>query len=123
MAKMARILVIDDEESMLEVLQETLEEAGYEVVCASDGEEGVRLYREEPTDLVVTDIVMPKKDGVIVVWELRAEYPGAKILAMTGYDPVILPITEQLGAVGILKKPFGMQEFLKAVKDILEERG
>jgi DNA-binding NtrC family response regulator len=120
---MARILVIDDEDSMLEILQEMLEDAGYEVVCASDGEEGVRLYHEAPTDLIVTDIVMPKKDGVAVVWELRADYPEAKILAMTGYDPVALPITEQLGVVATFKKPFKMQEFLKAVRDILEERG
>ena len=118
---MARILIIEDEDMMLDVLQEMLEEAGYEVTRAFDGEEGVRLFHQQPADLVVTDIVMPRKDGVEVIWDLRAHYPDVKILAMTGYDAGALPIAEQLGVVCAITKPFKNQDFLKAVKDILKE--
>ncbi len=104
---------------MLEVLQELLEEAGHKVTCASDGEEGVRLFHQHPADLVVTDIVIPRKDGVEVNWDLRAHYPDVKILAMTGYDAGALPIAEQLGAVHTITKPFRNQDFMKAIENIL----
>jgi len=81
---MARILVIDDDIQILEMLGQTLEREGYEVVDALDGKEGMRLYREAPTDLVITDIVMPEKEGVETIMELKRDFPDVKIIAMSG---------------------------------------
>ena len=99
---MSRILVIDDEEIMRDLLRDMLESEGHEVICASDGKEGLELYSEISPDLVITDIVMPEKDGITVVWEIRAHYPDAKLIVITGYDRGALPIAEDLGVARTL---------------------
>ncbi len=88
---MARILVIDDQDRFREMLCEMLKKAGYETVAASDGKEGVELYRKQPTDLVITDIIMPRQEGMetinseitnlIVGMKKALESPG-----IFGYD-------------------------------------
>jgi len=120
---MALILIIDDDFKIREVLQQILERAGYEVMEAFDGREGLSLYRKRPPDLVVTDIVMPKKDGLETITDLRIEFPGSKIIAISGggrLDPKpYLELAEGFGANRLLTKPFGHEEFLKAVQDLL----
>jgi CheY-like chemotaxis protein len=81
---MARILVIDDERIIRTIVKHALEEDGHEVIEAGDGEEGIQLYRKNPTDLVVTDIIMPRKEGIETIKELRRNYPDIKIIAMSG---------------------------------------
>ena len=78
--KVARILVIDDDEPVRVSLRRALGMAGYEVVEATNGDEGVRLHREEPFDLVITDILMPEKDGLEVIRELRRDFHAVKEL-------------------------------------------
>lgn len=121
---MALILIIDDDSKIREVLRQILEHAGYEVVEASDGGEGLRLYRERQPDLVIMDIVMPRKDGLETITDLRIEFPGSKIIAISGggrLDPKpYLELAEGFGANRLLTKPFGHEEFLKAVEDLLK---
>jgi len=120
---MALILLIDDDSKIREVLQQILEHAGHEVMEASDGKEGLSLYRKRPPDLVVTDIVMPKKDGLETITDLRIEFPGSKIIAISGggrLDPKLyLELAEGFGADHLLTKPFGHEELLEAVQDLL----
>ncbi len=118
---MARILVIDDEEMVRETLRLTLELDGYEVVEAADGEEGVRLYREAPTDLVITDIKMPQKGGLEVIQGLKEDFPDVKVIAITGYEQENLTLAEELGAVHTFVKPLIIAEFLEVVKEVLGE--
>ena len=116
---LARILVIDDEAQMRWMLREMLEQAGYEVMEASNGKDGVELYRKDPPDLVITDIVMPEKDGLAVIEELRREYLDAKIIATAGFGNVVLPRARELKADRTFSKPFRVVELLAAVKELL----
>lgn len=118
-----RILAIDDDANILAIIAEMLTTAGYEVVGASNGEEGVRLYRQEPFDLVVTDLLMPEKDGLEVVMELREDFPDAKIITLSGgntFGHSSLQTAKLLGASRTLRKPFKEDELLEAVREVLE---
>lgn len=121
---MQRILVIDDEDQVRATLRKMLENAGYEVVEAGNGNEGIRLYQENPTDLVITDIIMPDKEGMETIWDLKREYPNVKIIAISGgggFEPgPYLEIAEGFGAMRILSKPFDAEELLVAIRELLE---
>ncbi len=121
---MARILVIDDEALIRAVLLEYLELDGYQVMDAPNGKVGMRLFREEPFDLVITDIVMPEKDGIEAIGELRRCFPETKIIAISGGGRslkanYVLRTAETLGVHCTLYKPFEIEEFLNAVKYVL----
>ena len=81
---MARILLLDDDRALRDVVRMILEEAGHVVNDAPDGRAGVEMYRESPSDIVITDIRMPEKTGNETILELRAEFPDVKIIAMSG---------------------------------------
>lgn len=120
---MAKILVIDDSEDIRLLLHQALQSVGHSVVEAADGEEGIRSYREHRPDLVITDIVMPNKEGLETIMELRKEFPEVKIVAMSGgtRGMVIsfLPAAKKLGADYTLPKPFDLAEMLAIVDDAL----
>lgn len=81
------VLVIDDEDLVRDMLRRALESAGIEVVVAADGREGLKAYLANPTDVVVTDILMPEKEGIETIIELKREHPNVKIVAISGGDP------------------------------------
>jgi len=114
---MARILVIDDDADMRELLAETLRSAGHEVALAADGREGVREYRAKAADLVITDLYMPNQEGLETIIELRRCFPEVAIIAMSGKlaAATMLSIAQKLGAVAVLQKPFVADELLSAV--------
>ena len=116
---MATILVIDDEDIVRELIARMLRYAGHEVQGAADGIHGMTLYRQEPADLVITDIQMPGKSGLEVIRELRAEFPDAKIIAVTGQNPRRLEDALELGANHTFTKPFAMEEFLRIVESLV----
>ena len=121
---MNKILVIDDNEDMRGILSEILKRKGYEVVGAEDGEEGMLKFRENPVPLVITDIIMPKKDGVEVIRELERDFPEVSVIAISGGGTVkaieSLKIIEDMSCVKKqLKKPFTNSDLLQAVRDIL----
>jgi CheY-like chemotaxis protein len=120
---MSRILVIDDELSIRRLLRSMLEQAGHTVFDAPDGREGVALWRREPTDIVVTDIFMPEKDGVEVIMEMKKSPTKPKIIAMSGGGQKGLldwkPAALLLGADQVLVKPFDQQTFLSTIQEVL----
>ncbi len=120
---MGRILVIEDEAQMRKLLRQVLEDAGYEVEEAPDGLEGVRLYRENPADLIITDMIMPKKEGMETILDLKLEFPNVKIIAISGGGRVgaepYLQIAEGFGAERVFRKPFDIKELLTAVDEIM----
>jgi len=121
---MARILIIDDEPQIRSMLKLMLERDGYEVVEAPDGVEGIKVYRQNPADLIITDLIMPNKDGIGMIIELKKEFPDVKIIAMSGgglnKPEGYLKGAKKLGAACTLTKPIDREEMLKAVKDILK---
>lgn len=124
---MARILVIEDDFLVLKVLHYVLVCEGYEVIKASNGKEGMRLYRKDPVDLVITDLIMPEKDGIETIRELTAEFPNIKIIAISGggrIGPVdYLHMAKVLGARRTLAKPIERDELVGVVKELLDDRG
>ena len=122
---MARILVIDDDAAIRRLLQRILVDAGHVVQEAADGKHGFSAYRQEPSDLVITDLVMPDMEGLELIRALRHHDASVKILAMSGGDPSAarnyLKVALKFGAGGALAKPFSNQEFLDAVKTALAD--
>lgn len=105
------------------MLRLTLHEFDHTVIEARDGIEGLANYPAEGVDLVITDIVMPGKEGIEVITELRRRHPGLKIMAVSGGGRIgstdYLRIATFLGAARVLAKPFSTQEFLEAVNELL----
>jgi YesN/AraC family two-component response regulator len=121
---MESILIIDDEPQIRSMIRLILEREGYAVMEASDGIEGLRLFREKPADLVITDLIMPNKDGIGMIIEIKKEFPNVKIVAMSGgglnRPEGYLRGAQKLGAACTLSKPINRQELLRAVKDTLK---
>jgi DNA-binding NtrC family response regulator len=121
----ARILIIDDEDQPRRMLQQVLMRAGYEVVEARDGNEGLQCFREAPTDVIITDILMPEKEGLETIIDLRRAFPTVKIIAISGGGRTgnlnFLDIAKRLGAQRTLQKPFDLQDMLGAVSELLQE--
>lgn len=120
---MVRILVIDDDDQIRLLLGMLLRGAGYEVAEAANGSEGLRIFREKPADLILTDILMPEKGGLETIQELHRDFPKVKVIALSGgfkkTENPNLSITEVLGVQRILTKPFSQEELLKAVREVL----
>src|SRR5438093_11455022 len=100
---MARILFIDDDPPTLDLFGQILKGAGHEVIMARDGVTGIALYLKNPTDLIITDIMMPVKDGMEVISELKRDFPEVKIIAISGTGPderraLLLDVSRSLGA-------------------------
>jgi len=115
---MAAILVIDDEEIIRVLLRSALEAAGYEVTEATNGREGLDLYRKRPTDLVITDILMPELNGLDMLMELTREFLDAKVIAISGAggERNVLDVAKLLGARQTFPKPFSIPDLLSVVR-------
>lgn len=118
-----RILVIDDEPTAVDMLHRILELNGYEVLDAANGIEGVELFRNNVCDLVITDMVMPKKDGLQTILDLRDDYPELPIIAISGGGTIskerYLAVAGYLDKVIAIAKPFTIETILKAVAKLL----
>jgi two-component system, chemotaxis family, chemotaxis protein CheY len=119
---MARILAVDDSSSMRALLGATLTAAGHEVVSALDGEQALSLAQRQTMDLVITDIHMPKMDGVALVRELRRmdSYRLTPMLVLTTESGTGKKLeAKTAGATGWIAKPFDPKQLLEAVKKVL----
>lgn len=121
---MARILVIDDDAAVRRALRRHLESDGHEVVDAADGRAGLRLYQDQPADLVITDLFMPEQEGLETIRVIKRDFKDAKILVVTGAQPGgvfdFRAHATALGAQAALSKPFTRDELLATVREVLE---
>lgn len=121
---MIKILVIEDDNSFRNVLVQMLTRAGYDVKQAGDGNQAVEVCRAFEPDLVLTDIIMPDKEGLETIQELLGISPNMKIIAMSGggkFGPdSYLPLAQKLGAKATLQKPFMREELLSTIAEVLE---
>lgn len=117
-------LVVDDDPLVRDVVARTLGTAGYDVVCASNGTEAVKLFASHPCPVVVTDIVMPEKEGIETIIELKRLDPQVKILAISGggreRGKEFLRYASRLGANAVLSKPFRKAELLEIISGFLD---
>jgi DNA-binding response OmpR family regulator len=122
---MTTILIIDDDDQFRNMLKKLLEEEGYQVFEASDGEKGLKVYREHPVDLIMLDIFMPNKDGLETIQDLKRDVSDTKILAMSGGGrrggQWYLEYAGMFGANTMLTKPFNPPELFEAIRQLLEE--
>ena len=124
---MARILIIDDDDQFRTMLKTMLEKAGYnDIEEAANGSIGMKLFRQHPFDLVITDIIMPDKEGIEMITELTRDYPRIKIIAMSGGGRTghqgYLEMAKYLGASRTLAKPFKHADLIDAVQELLREK-
>ena len=119
---MERVLVIDDNAGVRTLIREMLEQAGFEVEEAADGKAGMNLYDTRPAAVVVTDIFMPRYDGVETIIALRRAHPDVKIIAISGVGGSgamgYLSYASKFGAQRVLAKPICEAHLLDALRDI-----
>lgn len=120
---MASILVIDDNPEFRDILRSHLEANGHRTLLASDGEQGLALLERETVDIVLTDILMPQRDGVEVLREAKRRWPGLPVIAISGGGWIkateLLGMAEKLGADQVLQKPVRRDDLIRAVDDAL----
>lgn len=120
---MGKVLVIDDDEAMRGTITKILQRDGHEVRQAADGEVGIEAFRAEPADVVITDLLMPVKEGIETIIELRELSPTVRILAMSGgIDTLVdsrLSDARDLGADEVLPKPFTVDQLRTVVAKLV----
>jgi len=118
-----RVLLVDDDDAIREMLELVLQRRGLLVVQARNGSEALRLYRDQEFDLVVTDLIMPEKEGIETILEIRAIKRPIRIIAISGGGRVDqsmhLHLAKSVGADRVVAKPFLPVDFLKVVDELL----
>jgi len=122
---MARILLIEDDDSLRTLLRMLLDQSGHTVIEAHDGQEGLELSPATAADLVITDMMMPKMNGLEVMQSLRVRQPPVKIIAMSAGgrpgEEHPLEKARSLGAARVLAKPFSCSTLLAAINEVLAD--
>jgi CheY-like chemotaxis protein len=119
---MARILVVDDEKQILQIMKEVLEGAGHKVSIAVNGEEALDILTEDPHDLVLLDVMMPKLDGYHAAAKIHGLPKPPKIVIVTARDfEGDYRVVQSLGVSAFLSKPFSKKSLLKTITDLLDE--
>jgi DNA-binding response OmpR family regulator len=117
------VLVVDDDVMVLQAVVILLEDRGFNVLAAVDGVQGLREYRTHRPDVILTDIIMPQKEGISLIRDLRREFPEAKIVAMSGGGRMgnsdYITIAKTLGADAGLNKPFDEDELIATICELL----
>jgi DNA-binding response OmpR family regulator len=123
---MAVILVIDDEAGMRSTIARMLRQGSHNVLLAPDGRIGLELFDRHQPDVVITDVVMPEKEGIETIMEIRGRSSATRIIAISGKSPIgpvdFLSAAKQLGADYTLSKPFRVQELLGIVENAMRLR-
>ena len=115
---MARVLVVDDEQSDRLILEKILEQGDHEVYFASDGEEAFKAYLKNRIEIIITDLNMPHVDGLEFIEAVLALFPEAVIIAVSGKGPDELDAAQNAGARVALSKPIDPWELLKAILEV-----
>lgn len=120
---MAKILLVEDDDLVRDMLTQVLERALHTVICAADGEEATKYLQKEKPDIMVTDIIMPKKSGITLISEVKSRHPNLEIIAISGggrLDPTgYLDLSESLGASVSFEKPIDNSALLMAIDLLL----
>lgn len=122
---MAHILVVEDDDSMRHAIAQAVSVMGHRPSQARDGRECLAVHQADPCDVVVTDIVMPEKDGLGLIYDLRKQTPSVRIVAISGGGLVpareYLRIAKGMGAAAVLEKPFVARQLTTIIADLLKD--
>ena len=119
---MATVLVIDDDQTSRMVIGVAVEEIGHQATYAMDGEEGVQMIKANSYDVVFMDLAMPNKNGLLAIQEIIEEFPGTKIVAVSGKDTEMLERAVEYGALKALTKPVTPKRIQDTVEELLQDR-
>jgi CheY-like chemotaxis protein len=118
-----KILVIEDNAIVRNTMTRILEAAGYTVIMANDGLQGVDAFRKEQPDIVISDIIMPEQEGIATIRQILGEQPSAKIIAISGGGRIgntdFLQIAKKMGATDAVAKPFDPDDLLNRISTCL----
>jgi CheY-like chemotaxis protein len=119
---MSRILLVDDHEPICTTLRSMIQAMGHETVTASNGRQALAAQQRTPADVLLTDIFMPEMDGYELIQKFRQQYPGVKVIAMTGGIPrapggPYLEVAEKMGAQWLLRKPFSPTQLIDVISE------
>ena len=131
---MPSVLVIDDEPDVRDSIRQVLSRVGFDVTTADNGEAGIQSFYHQPPDVVIVDIIMPRKNGIEVIKKIRETFPGARIVAITGggnfgpfgYKPEALVTEAYLasatgsGADAVMTKPFHRTDLIALVRSLVK---
>jgi YesN/AraC family two-component response regulator len=117
---MKRILIVDDNLMMCKLVRNLLREENFEIEEATNGIEGLEIVRQQHIDLIITDIVMPKMEGIELIMNLRHDFPNIKIIAISGGKPYYLYVAKKMGIEGIFTKPLNHQLFLNTIRKVIQ---
>jgi YesN/AraC family two-component response regulator len=123
MAIMKRILIVDDNLMMRKLIRNIFINEEYEIVEAENGSEGLEMAKKYNIDLVITDIIMPVMEGLELIMHLKRDFPGIKIIAISGGKPYYLYMAKKLGIEKIFTKPLNLHQFLSVVKKLIQFPG
>ena len=120
---MKTILIIDDDEDFRGFLKDSLESNGYNVITAVNGCEAINIFKKDCTDLVITDMIMPEKEGLETIMEIKRLCKDTKIIAISGGGLLdagsYLDMAKRAGVLSTLKKPFRREQLLETVHEVL----
>lgn len=121
---MAKILLIEDQSFSATIMETVLKNAGHAVVVTKDGEKGLEVFDADRPDVVITDIVLPKMDGLAVIRAIQARAPGFPVIALTGGGKTgtytYLDKARELGALEVFRKPVTVEQLLDGIKRCLD---
>ncbi len=122
---MALVMIVDDDQQILRLLAEIIEKEGHQIVSAEDGEQAFQQFQKHPIDLVITDLLMPNKEGLELIQELRSIRPELKIIAYSGGGQMqpdnYLDFAKGMGADRVFSKPIPIKELTAAVAELISE--
>ncbi len=117
---MATILIVDDDPALRKIVRQMVESAGHAVIEADNGRAALHAFRTQNPEIVISDIVMPQKDGIEMIAELRRESPTVRVVAISGGGRTrnldVLRLAERAGADVVLAKPFARAELIDAIE-------
>jgi len=122
---MALVMIVDDDQQILKLLSEIIQKEGHQVVATEDGEQAFQQFQKQHIDLVITDLLMPNKEGLELIQELRGIRPELKIIAYSGGGKMqpdnYLDFAKGMGADRVFSKPIPIKQLTTAVADLLSE--
>ena len=120
---MAQVLIVDDDLQIRKVFSKLIEAEGHKVWVAEDGNQGLKELAKRPIDLIISDILMPDKDGLEMIDEVKKTYPNIKIIAISGGGQIsskeYLNLANHMGVVKSIPKPIMRNELIKTIKEVL----
>ena len=124
---MAKVLIIDDDETLRRMMRTVLKRASHDVIEAEDGVEGLRKFRAESPAVVISDIMMPHRDGIETIQAIRDDKRAVGVVAISGggvrAGELYLSIAEKLGADVVVQKPFRAAQLVEAVDRAMQHAG